>query len=488
MKLKIFFIFICLSLLNADDFKPLDSNYEDWIKNEQTEFVQYQKNMDEEFAEMLKKDWDVFMGEYAIKSYEKPKPKKMPKTKEKILTKVEIIKSPKVTIKPIVITAPKPIKIKPIKITPKIKKTSLRNLKFNFYSQSVDIKYDTRHKIYIDRYTKGSIANYWNNMSRIDYKILIKQLNNYSNNLNFNDWAKYQLIHQIGSKIHQDENLANLFTWFILSKMGYDMKVGFNNSKIYLLANSENKMFQVSYFTLGDKRYYVLNPDGKSGNLGQVFTYNGEYPNSNRKFSLDIKKPIKFTGNVVNKPLRFSYNNQAFKIDSKFSKALVNFYKTYPQADYKVYFDAQKSSFSYYMLSDIKSHIQGKSELEAVNFLLRLTQKSFEYKTDPQQFGYEKVFFPEETLSYPYSDCEDRSIFFSFLVKKLLNLNVVGIKYSNHLAAAVAFSGSVRGDGFMHNGKKYTITDPTFINANAGSAMPQYKGKNFKIISQMKGR
>ena len=136
------------------------------------------------------------------------------------------------------------------------------------------------------------------------------------------------------------------------------------------------------------------------------------------------------------------------------------------------------------MIREIEPKIRGLTEVEAVNFLLRLTQKSFEYKRDPEQFGYEKVLFPEETLYYPYSDCEDRAIFFSYLIKHLTPLKIVGIKYSNHLATAVAFSTPIQGDSFNYNGKRYTITDPTYINANVGMTMPQYRGVNFKIIEQ----
>ena len=483
MKLKTVLIStILISILFADDgFKRLNQeDYKKWMQNEQVEFIKYQKTLDEEFADMLQKDWKVFMGTYDLKPLKKPKPKVFPKAKEKKLTKVEIKKSKKVIIEPIVIKKIEPIKVKPIKI----QKPNFRKVKLNFYSQEVNLKYDSRHKIYIDKYTKESIANYWNNMSRIDYKILIKQLNDYSNDLNLNDWAKYKLIHKLGIQIHNDDNLANLFSWFILTKMGYDMKIGFNSGKIYLLANTQNKLYQVSYFSLNNKRYYVLNPSGKSGSLEQVFTYNGNYPNSTKLFSLDIKKPIKLTNKVVNKTIRFGYNGEMYNIDTKYSNSLVEFYKTYPQSDYKVYFDSEKQNLTYYMLKDIKPLIQNKTEIEAVNFLLRLTQKSFEYQTDPQQFGYEKVFFPEETLAYPYSDCEDRAIFFSFLVKNLLNLDVVGVKYSGHLATAVAFSTPISGDGFNYKGKKYTITDPTFINANAGLTMPKYRGEKFKIIPQ----
>jgi hypothetical protein len=114
--------------------------------------------------------------------------------------------------------------------------------------------------------------------------------------------------------------------------------------------------------------------------------------------------------------------------------------------------------------------------------ILRFVQTSFKYKTDDEQFTYEKVFFPEETLYYPYSDCEDRSIMFSYLVETLLDLDVVAVKYDGHLSTAVNFSTKIKGSGFTYKNKKYTIADPTYINANIGRIMPKYINANFSVL------
>jgi hypothetical protein len=117
--------------------------------------------------------------------------------------------------------------------------------------------------------------------------------------------------------------------------------------------------------------------------------------------------------------------------------------------------------------------------------LLLCTQTAFAYHTYKEQFNYEKGFFPEETFFYPYSDCEDRTILFSYLVKHILGLEVVGIKYSDHMAAAVKLSTHPKNsqwDGFMYKNSYYTIADPTYMNANIGMTMPTYKNKKFDII------
>ena len=90
--------------------------------------------------------------------------------------------------------------------------------------------------------------------------------------------------------------------------------------------------------------------------------------------------------------------------------------------------------------------------------------------------------FIEETLHYPASDCEDRSIFFSWLVKSLLNIDVIALDFPGHIATAVELKNPV-GQVVRYQGKKYTIADPTYINAKVGMKMPQYKKVNPKVIS-----
>ena len=41
---------------------------------------------------------------------------------------------------------------------------------------------------------------------------------------------------------------------------------------------------------------------------------------------------------------------------------------------------------------------------------------------------------------YPYCDCEDRSVLYSYLVRNLLKLDVVLLDYPNHIATAVCFN------------------------------------------------
>ena len=91
--------------------------------------------------------------------------------------------------------------------------------------------------------------------------------------------------------------------------------------------------------------------------------------------------------------------------------------------------------------------MQTMDEQEKINFLLHLC-KCLCFKTDGEQFGYENHLFAMESIYYPYADCEDRSLFFARLVKRLLGNDVMLMDYPGHVATAVAIDNINRLDSY----------------------------------------
>ena len=114
--------------------------------------------------------------------------------------------------------------------------------------------------------------------------------------------------------------------------------------------------------------------------------------------------------------------------------------------------------------------------------LLNFVQTAFVYEYDDKVWGDDRAFFAEETLYYPYADCEDRSILFSRLVRDLLGLKVVLVYYPGHLATAVHFTDHVTGDYIQLNGQRFTVCDPTYIGAPVGATMPSMDNGEAKVI------
>jgi hypothetical protein len=130
----------------------------------------------------------------------------------------------------------------------------------------------------------------------------------------------------------------------------------------------------------------------------------------------------------------------------------------------------------------LQKTIQGKSQYEAANVLLNFVQTAFVYEYDDKVWGGDGAFFAEESLYYPYCDCEDRSILFSRLVRDLLGLKVLLVYYPGHLATAVCFTDNVTGDYISLNNQKYVVCDPTYIGAPVGATMPDMDNGKAKVI------
>lgn len=130
----------------------------------------------------------------------------------------------------------------------------------------------------------------------------------------------------------------------------------------------------------------------------------------------------------------------------------------------------------------LREAIQGVSQQEAGNRLLNWVQTGFEYAYDNEIWGEDRAFFPDESLFYPYCDCEDRSILFSRLVRDLMGLEVILLYYPGHLATAVCFTENVPGDYLIIKGKRYVVCDPTFINAPVGYTMDGMNNSTAHVI------
>lgn len=326
------------------------------------------------------------------------------------------------------------------------------------------------------------IADYWDKMANTNHYGFIKQLQEKKETMKLNDWGYFELVSHAANDIcKDDENAAKLLSWFILVKSHYKAKVGYSPKGVHLLLPFSNKVYGKPYFTIQGQRFYVMEK------VGKLSTYKADYKVATKKIELNVEEPMHIGTEVKTRDLNFEHKGKKYSFVVKYIKNDINFYENYPQADVKVYFDAAVSEIaSKSLLTQLKPIVATMGEVEASDFLLALVQKSFAYKTDPEQFGREKFFFAEEIFHYPYSDCEDRSVLYAFLVKELLDLEVVGLKYPGHMATAVAFSEEVNAHHMFYAGKKFTVCDPTYINATSGMCMPQFINTNAFIVPMKK--
>jgi len=453
------------------------SDYENWKANQEKNWTEFKSADDKAFCEYLDKEWKSFQAFKAVEMDTIPKPETQPEAKplkpekypqKNVIKKIEIPKNKAA--------------LKPPKISKKHKKNN--NLQITFWGLPLEFSYE-KPNLTLAKLSEKEIADFWYKMSNSDYENMLANVQEYRLKLHLNDWGYCLLLNELGKKITDNSaNLTKLFVWFALTKSGYKSKVGFDDNRVFLMIPSQEMIYGNSYLKFENKRFYIVSFDKRIRKAFSINTYEGDYPNANDLINLNVDNMPNFNDAIVEKDFKFRYDGDDFVIHLKYDKNTAEFFRNYPQTKLKVYFDAPLSVLARKSLSEqFKPILEGKSEPEAVNILLRFVQTAFEYKTDRDQFGREKTFFGDETLFYPFCDCEDRSVLFSLLVRDMIGLEVVGLDYPGHVSTAVKFRSDLNGDAIVFHNDKYLICDPTYINADIGMAMPQFKDVTPKIIT-----
>jgi hypothetical protein len=346
----------------------------------------------------------------------------------------------------------------------------------------VSLAFDPALKTRLSGVSQEAIAGFWEHLARRPHEATVEDLRRRAQELSLNDWGVARLAHRLGRKAYEGEREAVLFAWFALTKLGYRAKAGFSGEDVYLLMPTRQALFSVPYFSFEGEDYYVMAPQQAEAPRS-VKTYEGEYPGDQQDLSLRVASGPRTATEPVTRKLAFEFRGETHRLSVRIDRQRVRYFKDYPQTDFPVYFGARPGKPARQdLLASLRPLVEGKSESEAVNLLLRFAQTAFEYETDQEQFGREKPMFAEETLYYSASDCEDRAVLFAYLVRQLVGLEVVGLHYPGHLATAVRFSGEMSGATIRHNGARYVVADPTYINADAGQLMPRLKGETPEIV------
>ena len=471
-----YFLIIILNLIFfTTNAQIITKEFEEFKKSQNSEFKDFKDKRDQEFSNLLKNKWKTFES---LKGNEPPSVPKPPKQPDTLPTAP--IQQDSNNLKKIIIIDTLRLNIDTSESTSKI--DSLENLpnalKFKFYNKNIFVKYDTKLISHLSVINEKGISDYWINMSKSEYELFLSQLKNISQELQLNDWGKFDLIDKISNELFEDKNDRALFVFFILNHWGMEAKVGKINNDIALLIPFQNIIYKKSFLVLNTNKYYIMNDVSD----GLIQTFEQKFSNSNKILDLKLlNSPILGSDYTTNNILFKKYNK---KLDVSFNKSIIAFNKHYPLTDLNIFFSAKVDSITENnIIKSLYPLLKDKNELEAVNILLDFVENSFEYKTDIEQFGYEKFYFPEDILFYPYSDCEDRAIFFSYLVRTILKLEVLGLDYKTHVATAIKFNSNVNGDYVLIKNDRYMICDPTYIGASAGMCMPQFKSVNPEIIS-----
>lgn len=390
---------------------------------------------------------------------------------------------PVIELIPTVEPEPQPLPIAPVYEEPQPVE---RYFTFEYCGTECKVRLGDMHRFTMDGCDEDEVADAWRFCSGNIYINVIRDCLELRIRHSLCDWAYLQLLQVLGNSFFdKGSNEATLLAAFLYCQSGYKMRLARDNQRLYLLVASKHTIYGQRYFTVNDENYYLLSDRAASS----MYICEAAFPQEQALSLWISQSPIFDLVRTDGRTLQ-SKRYPSMQANVFANKNLLTFFDSYPASEigddcmtnWAMYAQTPLSKESVECLyPTLREQLSGLTEKEAANRLLNFVQTAFEYGYDDELWGDERTLFAEETMYYPYSDCEDRSILYSHLVRDLLGLDVALVYYPGHMATAVCFNGEVQGDYLTIDNRRFVICDPTYINASVGESMPTVDGNNIRV-------
>ena len=465
------FLSFCWASIAQDFDEWRRQQQQEWSKCkdvQQQKWADFREKLNKEYAEKMGRQWSSCKVSPAIPVPSRPEPP-TPVIKKNAAPAPTCAVTVKEYVKPTVCEQPQPFQpiARPIN-EPAAAYT------FNFHQTPCKVHVNEGMAFALPNVSENTVSAAWQRLSSSGYDLVADDCLNYREQLELNDWGYIELTKTLaGDFLGQNTNESVLMQAYLLVQSGYKVRLARSEGRLVLMMPFATDIYKYAYLLLDGEKFYLLDND-EEGSSYYVFNENFK---GEKTASLELRKePRFFDTPTLPKTFVSSYNPETTTNIST-NQNLIDFYNSCPvTSNWRDYAKASLSKkIKWELYPVLKKQIAGKTEEEAANILLNFVQTAFAYKTDQEQFGYERPLFGDEMFYYPYSDCEDRSILFTILIHDLLHLDVVMLEYPGHLATAVRFSQDVAGYYVMMNEAKYVVCDPTYIGASVGECMPQFQ-------------
>lgn len=498
------FLILSVSLLSfsqeRESFEQFNARrqakFDQYKEQKRKDFEEFRRKRNEEFAALMRKDWKQKDVSPVV-----PKPKDesvppvpvvTPKEDEQeepvVPPVIDPVKPPVVEpVKP----EPKPFEVLPPPPTPKPQPEPIKPIEevpvtpvapkqptvdFAFFGTNGNVRFDKKHKVSLPNLNPATISDAWLKMSEESHTNLIHDCLELRKRLELCDWAYLQMLTAMAESIYgKDSNEAALLTAYVYCQSGYKMRLASAGADLLMLFASQHEIYGWRYLQVGNEKYYMYKKSPES-----VYVCDIQYPKE-RELSLMISRQPQLGMQRTATSTHKSKRDANMEVSMSANKNMLDFYSSYPVSEIGNDLMTRWAMYANMPMPEhvknevypqIRKGIAGCDQLTALNRILNWVQTGFVYEYDNVVWGYDRAFFPEESLHYPYCDCEDRSILLTRVVRDILGLDCLLVFYPGHLAAAVAVTeGNPTGDYFNLDGKRYFITDGTITGYGAPVGM-----------------
>ncbi len=332
-------------------------------------------------------------------------------------------------------------------------------------------------------------GEHWNKMASQEEGVeTSRQLFGLAQQLGLNGYLTFRLVESYVNQKFKDSdaNARMSAIHFLLSNMGYDARLlKLDNIFTIMMPFDQKVVYATMSQTIDGRKYTILYPEGYEPPKGQSMRLMTCNLPAN---ALGKTSDLRLTGlSLPMKAKSFNLTNGNLSLQGEVNENIQKILHHYPQMPTGDFASSWvDSKLRENIVSQLKDQLAGKSDREAVNALMALCHKGFNYSTDQDFHGFEKPYFLEENFIYDKNDCEDRAIFFSYLLWNALGLPCQLVQYPGHESATVAVDEDISGYFYNTDGTKYYSADPTYIGSTVGMVMKAFRTASPTIDKQYK--
>ncbi len=360
---------------------------------------------------------------------------------------------------------------------------------FNFYGMDFGLP-KVNFEIEDNITSLNDFATQWRKLDKQEVgKKLIPGIKAVQQSSGLSDYLVFEMIMAYADhKFPKANDAAKMaFAHYMLCQMEYGARIAVNEEgEPFMLLPFDEPVFGRGAVNL-ERRYYVFSTPGRQF-VKKSGLYTPPLPND---ASTGKTLSLRLDGlRLPMNPYHFSFEHAGLKIEGDMNQNIIPILYRYPQMSTKSFAESTiNQDLRDDVVRQVKEQLKGEERLKAVDKLLALIQYGFHYKTDDAFHGFEKPYFYEEILFYPHSDCEDRAIFYSYLLWNALGIETDLIAYPNHEATAIKAEKVWGGNDFyLKDSDKFFISDPTYQGGMTGSCMPNCRDKKPTIDVSYKNR
>ena len=351
---------------------------------------------------------------------------------------------------------------------------------FSFYGNSLHAA--RMRTVNVASIRESDVSCAWRDYQKVDVSPVVASLNELSDSLGLNDWFVLELVRYYADGLLPSSPPMDrvLLEYYVLSSMGYDIRLARSDRQLILLVPFEQEVYEHYFIHINDKDYYLIY-DNLDCDMNEKSVLYPCDPSTNKDSDRGRSFGLLFKDKALNVSTGddwlCDFDDGMIHVSCMVSPCVMRMLRDYPMMDLRCYATSVVlPQFHAAIEEQLMPQLEGMSQCDAAEALLHFVQSVFGYEDDIDQFGREKVNFVEENFYYEKNDCDDRAVLFAYLVNSLLGLDVQFVQYPGHDCTAVRFTEcGTRGNGYFYGDDYYLICDPSYIGASIGRCMPDYR-------------